>query len=206
MNKEKAKIPEALQGAFIVVLGQNALLLSKPIFEFGKTLELSMISLLIVFISLINLFNIAANWISSYEVGQSEVSYGTSHLFWDILILAIFFVFTQGMSDYLKNELIPNISSIAVIIGTLYLILNLLYYFWNIAEIRNQIKNTPQKQTIKTLKKANIRNIISFALALLLLLSGLIGLPILINISFLFWVLNWVFVIVAYLSQNKLFG
>jgi len=54
---KKGKFPEALQGAFILVFGYQATILSKPISTLSSGI-FNWFHILIIFVILINLFNI----------------------------------------------------------------------------------------------------------------------------------------------------
>ena len=93
------QIPDAIEGAYIVLLAQNAYLISKPIFELGRSDTEVFFHVTIIAIALINFFNIAAGWLS-----DRLIIYTSTNLFWDIVSLATFFILVQALLDTYNND------------------------------------------------------------------------------------------------------
>jgi hypothetical protein len=201
IGRKLEHIPEAIEGAFIAVLAQTAFLMSKPLMEVGQNGQITIYQLLIIGISLINFFNIAANWLS-----VRNVVYTRGHLFWDIITLAVFFVLSQTLYDSYISEK-ANIPFILLITSIFYVLISIVYIIWNNIEIEN-LKKSKSKNTNKfegsLLKKANVRNYISLVIAVFL---GGISIFISINwillVAYAVWLLNWLYVIGYYIGDQR---
>lgn len=118
-----------IETVFAVVIGQNAIMLSKPIIAFG-TYNISFIVFVsFLSIGLINLLTITANWLSS----KKTESYYNGILFLsDIGTLAIFAVFTQVLTDCFKDEELLFDKSIWLLTFSIsYFLIYLTFIIWN---------------------------------------------------------------------------
>jgi|GEM_PF-4951376 len=196
-NNKKGTLPEALQGAFILVFGYQASVLSQPISDLSLG-NFHWFHILFIFIILVNLFNVIANWVSAQYIGKKEVNYKFNHLFWDLVTLAIFFIF----SDVIKGEL--NINYCAIVIGVQYILLHIVYIVWNNIEIGNQRKlEQPDGEIISILRRANIGNIVAFPFAIFLLISGVICCPnFVVWIAFTLWIVVWIWITIEYIKAK----
>jgi hypothetical protein len=199
-DNKKGTIPEALQGAFILVFGYHAAILNQPISALSKG-NFQWSYILLIFMVLINLFNVIANWISAQYIGKKEINYKFNHLFWDLVTLAIFFIF----SDVIKEKML-DIKYCAIVIGEQYILLHIVYIGWNYIEISNQRKlQQPDYIIISILKKANIGNIIALPFAIFLLISSIINCcDFVVWIAFVLWIVAWVWIIILYIKENSL--
>lgn len=195
------QIPEAIEGAFVVVLAQNALLLSRPITEIGQGVKLNFFQIVIIAVALINFFNIAANWLS-----VRKANYTQGHLFWDIITLATFLMFTQLLTDSYQTAIEGNLPHALKLTGVCYFLINIVYVVWNKIEIRNisasKIYSQENVNTVKTLNNANIGNYISMVFAIILAISSTFTDTIwVVQISFLLWVINWILMMIYYMAS-----
>ncbi len=206
-DKEKVdQIPEAIEGAFIVVLAQNALLLSKPVTEIGQGVHLGFYHVVVIAIALVNFFNVAANWLS-----VRKVNYTRGHLFWDIITLAIFFILTQLLTDSYQANIKSNLPYALVVTSIFYLFMSVVYVIWNKIEIRNLKKsalNSPEKNnSIKLYTKANVRNYISITVAILLGTASFFAeYNWVVPLAFFIWLINWILVMGYYIGEHKLWS
>jgi hypothetical protein len=206
-KSKESRIPDAMEGAFLAVLAQNAYLISKPLADLGKGANFQIVHGMIIIISIINFFNIAANWISTRQIFRSEVKYSRTHLFWDVLTLALFAVLTQTLIDINSDCFTSNISFILSVTGVCYLLMNFLFFVWNRIEIQNQkrVNSKDAIESVNLLKKANIRNLVSaFFATAMIMVTIIFDNDSAYTVVFAFWLLNWVLVIYYYVSQNRL--
>jgi hypothetical protein len=199
-NNKKGTLPEALQGAFIIVFGYQTTVLSQPISALSSG-DFHWFYILFIFIILTNLFNVIANWISAQYIGKKEINYKFNHLFWDLVTLAIFFVF----SDVLKEEIL-DVRYCAIVIGVQYLLLHIVYIVWNFIEIGNQNKSEqPDIIILSALRKANIGNLIALPFAIFLFVCGIINCcNYIIGIAFILWIIIWIWIIVTFVKGHGL--
>jgi len=199
-DNQKGKLPEALQGAFIVVFGYQAVTLSQPISALSSG-NFHWFRILFIFIVLINVFNIIANWISAQYIGKKEVNYKFNHLFWDLVTLAIFFIF----SDIIKGDTL-DIRYCAIVIGVQYLLLHAVYIVWNYTEISNQKKiEQPDTIIMSALKKANIGNLVALPFSISLLVCGIVNCGnVVLCVTFVLWIIVWSWVIVDFVKGHGL--
>lgn len=195
------EVPDAIEGAYIVILAQNVLLISKPLTDIGNGGQLKLFHIIIILIALVNFFNISANWLS-----VRKVTYTQSHLFWDILTIAIFFVFAQLLTDIshsFENNTLPYV---LLMTGIFYTLTNIVYIIWNKAEIINFQKRitTNDEYTIESLKKSNILNyftiVINIQLGISLFYQGHLWVII---TNFSIWMVAWVILMVFYISKQR---
>lgn len=189
------QIPDAIEGAYIVLLAQNAFLISKPILEIGRGNQILILQVIIILISLTNFFNIAAGWLS-----DRLIIYTSTNLFWDIVSLAIFFVLVQSLLDT-YNYNFSNIYYILTLTSVMYTLISIVNITWNNIEMRNskQTQSSQSSNFAKLLKQANLLNFISLFFAALM---GIVSISFhnewLSVIAFALWFANWLFVIVYY--------
>ena len=205
LTKRENQIPEAIEGAFVVVLGQNALMLSKPLTEIGKGEPFIFFRFVIISIALITFFNIAANWLSI-----RKVDYTHQHLFWDIITLALFFIFTQLINDIYEHNTDLGLRYILMITSASYLLLGVLYVVWNNIEIGNLRERTNShlridKLETKRLINANKWNVLSVPISIALGFSArLFGVNIITIAIFCSWFGLWITMMIIYIKGYKL--
>ncbi len=189
--------------------GQCALLLSKPIVDLFGTGSFGLSHFAIFCIALVNFLNIAANWVSSIAIGRSEVKYESYHLFWDILILSIFFVLNQSLIDICgPNFSITGASAIAVATA-LYVIVCLFYYVWNRIERRRLLRTESELRdaTIELSKRAGRRNMLTIAASIALFSISRSPVPEpWMYVSLTLWVAIWLYVMFKFAVEFELFG
>ena len=204
-DKIVQQIPEAIEGAFIVILAQNAILFSKPIIEIEQGARLQIFHIIVLAICIVNFFNIAANWLSARKVKK----YTPGHLFWDIITLVIFFLLAELLTDSYTKANDESLGHIFIITSIFYLLLGLVYIIWNKIDIKN-LQETGKKSPESTKlifihKKSNIRNFISILFAVGLgVVSFFTKHLLLVSVVFVLWFINWVFVMTFYISEHNL--
>lgn len=203
-NQEtKRKMPEAFDAAFIAVLAQNAYLFCKPINFLIQNHNYIFFDTIIISISIINLFNITSNWIVSRGIKNR---YTNRLIFWDVLILSIYFIITQSLIDLYGSKLLLNENNVLVFIGISYSALGILYIIWNKNQ-NEQTTTSPSNAIIRITKKANIENISSISCTVVFTLMA-IFIPydhFFTHLLFVVWLLIWGFIFVSFIYDLKHF-
>lgn len=201
------KIPSAIEGAFVVLLGQNAILFSLPIKSIVSSTTITGTHVVVALIALVSFFNVAANWVSSIEIDHDPVDYKSSHLFWDIAILGILFSNTQTLIQLCGDNFLIKLDHALIVTASFYAILCFIYIVWNNIEINERRKVADSSgRVITVLETANITNIVNLIIA-----TFMICLPIFsadnraLYVSFCLWFIVWLYVMYIFISGNTLF-
>lgn len=202
------KMPSAIEGAYVVLLGQNALLFSKPIKSIVTGTTLSGVHIVICLIAIISFFNVAANWVSSLEIDHDPVDYKSSHLFWDIAILGILFSTTQTLIELCGESFTISLSNAIIITSVFYTLLCFIYIIWNRIEIRErnnrELKDSNNK--IHVLETANITNTINIIISIFLLTLPFFSKDTTVLYgAFTLWTIVWFYVMIIFVNGNTLF-
>ncbi len=202
------KMPSAIEGAYVVLLGQNALLFSKPIKSIVTGTTLSGVHIIICLIAIISFFNVAANWVSSLEIDHDPVDYKSSHLFWDIAILGILFSTTQTLIELCGKNFTISISNAIIVTSVFYTLLCIIYIIWNKIEIRernNRDLNKPNSK-IHILETANITNTINIIISVFLFTLPFFSKDTtVLYFAFTLWTIVWFYVMIVFVNGNTLF-
>ncbi len=178
-KKDKKTFNTLIDGAFIVIVGQNALLLSKPILSFCKNNLAILPFLAFLFIGIVNTINIVFIWLSSKE---NENNYSSKYFVWDVITIVLLFTFTQICLDsFVDFNLTVNIKWILLVFAIVYLIIYIGYIFWNIEEVRiNKIIGLERKK----IRNLNIYISVYLASLVILLSACIVDILIFLYVSF----------------------
>ena len=109
MSKEVTlAVPQSIEAAYLVILGQVALLLSRVVFEvlsflsIGNTLSLDLEAVAIIVIAvlfpLILLINVTSCWLTTRSTFDEFSEYPNSLFAWDVVMIVLFFTTTNLVS------------------------------------------------------------------------------------------------------------
>ncbi|MFH2065651.1 MAG: hypothetical protein ABIK15_10680 [Pseudomonadota bacterium] len=203
------KLPSAVEGAYVVLLGQNALLFSNPVKSLVKGDPITGVHVVIALIAVITFFNVAANWVSSLEIDHSPVAYKASHLFWDITILGILFTTTQTLIELCGKDFSISLKDSIIVTNIFYLTLCAIYIVWNVIEIKDR-KHTGSehsKSKIPVLETANVTNILNIIISIFLITIAMISIDKkVLYIAFTLWSTVWAYVMYIFVKGNTLFA
>ncbi len=202
------EMPSAIEGAYVVLLGQNAILFSLPIRNIVEGATLRVPHVVIGIIALITFFNVAANWVSGMEIDHDPVEYKSSHLFWDIGILGMLFSKTQILIQLCGNNFVITFKAALIVTASFYIFLCLIYIVWNNIEIDERMKRDiiSSENKVSVLKTANITNIVNVIIAIfMLLLSIFTNNNQALYVAFALWFVVWLYVMYIFISGNTLF-
>jgi len=160
--EEPAKRTLIMDGISVALLAQNAILLSKPLQALASGNADYLMHLLVILFALINFINIAVDWILTKKVGNS---YSYSLMFWDVIIAGIYFTFTQTAIGIYDQGI--SMSAILIIIALNYMILNMLYFCWNVKGAKQVINEKMATITMSL-------NAVFFTLNLFVLLGSIL--------------------------------
>ncbi len=146
-KNKKVSFHILIDGAFIVIVGQNALMLSKPILAMFKNNIDTFSFIAFLFIGIINTFNIVYIWLSSK---QNENNYSPRYFVWDVITIVLLFMFTQICMDSFSDfKFSVKIENILFVFSLVYFIIYIGYIFWNIEEIKiNKIIGIKHKKIL----------------------------------------------------------
>lgn len=179
------KIPSSLEGAFAVIVAQNALLLSDPAIDFAKYGRVTVAHLIVMGFALINCFIVITNW------AACKIFYKSNAVLFcnDIITLTLIASVTNVVSEMFAPEdaVAFNQRFFFLLLGAYYVLVHILYIWWN--QIVGDGASLNEK---KVFTNQNIQNIISISLAFILIATTLLAKSILFPqiiyaISFLFW-------------------
>ena len=199
---KKISYSSLLEAAFVIIIGQNALLASKPVVSFLSN-NLGFLDFIIfILIAIINTLNIVANWISSKK---TEGYYTAKLFFWDIITLAVFSVFTQIVTDcFIENILLFSIKKVIFIFALSYIIIYLMYAIWNVENYKLLIGDAHERGIMVD---AIIRNIFVLVILTTVLFGCLIASPMMYVALFFAGVSSLFYVLIRYFGllfqQNK---
>lgn len=177
------KIPSALEGAFAVIIAQNALLLSSPIINIALFNKVFVSHFLMISFALVNCFIVITNW------AACKIFYKSNAVLFcnDIITLTLIATVTNVVSGMfaVDDKELFNQKFFYLLLGIYYILIHILYIWWN----HVASKNTDHRGVFK---RQNRQNIASIFLAVLLLattaMSDRIFLSqIVYSISVLFW-------------------
>ena len=174
----------ALDGAFAVVLGQNALLLAKIIYDM-LVLQPTQDTIITLLFSLINISAIAVNWVSCKQKAEntSDLSF-----FLDIITLCLFFCVSYIFSEnYIQMSTLNSL----LIISVFYCIIHFLFIFWNVIMMRSNIEYS------FLFMKSNYKNMFSIFIYVLIFFLAYYNL----NMAFILFIINfiyWLYILIYY--------
>ena len=201
------QMSSAVEGAYVVLLGQNAILFSLPIKSIVEGAALTGCHIVIGLIAIITFFNVAANWVSGMEIDHDPVNYKSSHLFWDIGILGILFLKTQTLIQLCGDNFVITFEAALIVTASCYILLCLIYIVWNSIEIdeRKKREAVDSENIISVLETANITNTVNMIIALLMLLLTIItNNHKALYVAFALWFIIWLYVMYIFISGNTL--
>lgn len=179
------KIPSSLEGAFAVIVAQNALLLSNPIINIALYNKIFISHFLIISFSLVNCFIVITNW------AACKIFYKSNAVLFcnDIITLTLIATVTNVVSGMfaIDNKELFNQRFFFLLMGVYYILIHILYIWWNYTA-----SYSLSKKERGIFKKQNIQNAVSIFLALLLLIITIINYNIFLSqivysVSILFW-------------------
>lgn len=141
----------ALEGAFAVVLGQNALLLARISYDLLTSL-VTKNTIIILLFCIINISAVAANWVSCRQKGNAVTDLS---FFLDIITLSVFFGVSYILNEYYTDMTIENL---LFIISVFYSIIHVLFIMWNIVMIRQDVSCS------RLLMKADYKNVFAICI------------------------------------------
>ncbi len=178
------KLPPSLEGAFAVIVAQNALLLSKPITDIAIHCKIQFIDILVVSFALVNCFIVITNWAAC-----KVFYYSNAVLFCnDIITLTLMATVTNIISGmFTDTQNIFNEKTFYLLIGIYYILIHTLYIWWNYIVCKGL-----KREETGVFRKQNIQNTVSILIALILLITTSFTFYILISriiygLSVLFW-------------------
>lgn len=131
---KKAAFGTLVEGAFVVMIGQNALLVSKPFISLFMGNMGIVPFLLLIAIGVINTINIIFVWLSSKENAEQ---YSAKYFVWDVITLVLLFSLAQICIDAFEDGIFKiNIRDVILVFSIVYIIIYFGYVFWNLEEIQ----------------------------------------------------------------------
>lgn len=154
------RLPPSLEGAFAVIIAQNALLLSKPIIDIALNSKILFVHILVTSFALVNCFIVITNWAAC-----KIFYYSNAVLFCnDIITLTLIATVTNIISGmFVDNLLLFNERFFYLLLGIYYILIHTLYIWWNF--IVEKGLNAEEKRIFA---KQNTQNLASILIALLL--------------------------------------
>lgn len=166
----------ALEGAFAVVLGQNALLLARILYEL-LTYPITKSMVVILLFSIINISAVATNWVSCRQRGNSTTDLS---FFLDIMTLSAFFGVSYILNENFKNMTLENL---LLIISIFYCIIHILFILWNLIMIRQNVECS------FLFMKSNYKNAFAVCIYIVIFIFHDISIAyIIFELMFLYWI------------------
>lgn len=191
-NKKKPyKVPSALEGAFAVVIAQNAVILSRPIIDFAKNNRITAIHYLIISFALVNCFIVITNWVTCKTYYRANAALFCNDII-TLTVIATIANIISGMFDpdtgYFNERFFFLISA------GYYIVVHILFLWWNTIACVN---TTKREQAV--FRKQNLQNLVSITLSSILILFSLFeAYPFLCYASYTICVLYWVYILIMF--------
>lgn len=172
----------ALEGAFAVVVGQNALLFARILYEL-LNFPIKKSIIVILLFSIINISAVAANWVSCRQRGDSTTDLS---FFLDIITLSVFFGISYILNENYSKMTIENL---LLIISLFYGIIHILFIMWNVIMIKQDAEFS------YVFMKSNYKNV--FAVCIYIFIFIFHDISIAYDI-FIIMFLYWIYIICFY--------
>jgi hypothetical protein len=204
MDRQRRTLPGAIEGAYVAIMGQNAFLASRYVADGINRADFRPIHLAMIVISGVNFFTISTNWIESLQSNQPEAEYTKAHLFWDVMVLALLFVLSQSLVELSGKNLHLAEAKVFMITGLAYAILSALYIAWNVVELNHQ-RGSKTPHEVRRIIYAIRLNCIAILLAATLATASFVAeSQTLVRLLFTSWFVFWAYVVIHYISVNRL--
>lgn len=169
--KNKINYTAIIETMFAVIIGQNTLMLSKPVVAFlANNLALNTF-LIFVSVGVINTFTLIANWQQSKE---TENRYNKKLFVWDIFTLAEFAFFTQVLYDSFDGtKLLISDHSVLMIFAASYAVIYTTFMLWNKVSVKNS--SAAERKYINKAIRLNVGVVISMVALLITLGCNLVN-------------------------------
>lgn len=176
-------LSSALEGAFAVVLGQNALLLARVLYEI-LIHQISQDTIIILLFCIINISAVAANWVSCRQKGNDTTDLS---FFLDIITLSVFFGVSYILND---NYIAMTKEKLLLVISICYILIHFLFILWNVIMIKQNFTCNYM------LMKSNYKNLFAICLYILIFMFRNHDIA---YYLFLLTFLYWIYLIYFYL-------